>query len=78
VWQKLFDVTEEAAIARFSVKERADPSSVSVNSYQNTCDISQETLISLIISKYFVISDYRHGVIKFFFLRGCYAALIDS
>jgi hypothetical protein len=26
----------------------------------------------------FVISDYCRGVIKFFFLQGCYAGLIDS
>jgi hypothetical protein len=78
VWQKLFDVREEPAIARFSVKEAADSSALSVNSYQNACARSQETLISLIISKYFVISGYRRGVIKFLFLQGCYVGFIGS
>jgi len=78
VWQKLFDVREEPAMPRFSIKEEADFSAVTVNSYQNTCAISPEALISLITSKYCVISGYRRGVIKFFFLWGCYARFIGG
>jgi hypothetical protein len=78
VRQKLFDVREEPARARFGVKEAADSSAVSVIFYQNTCARSQGTLISLIISKYFVISGYRRGVIKLFTRRGCYTGLIGS
>jgi hypothetical protein len=41
---KIFDIRKESAIARFNVKEAADSSAVSVNSYQNTCARYQKTL----------------------------------